>query len=100
MNTGPASHHAPHPTSVHAAVTVRVAWSMMMAGIRIRPSNLQDARDHVLYSLPSAVDADEAEEHTDGLVEDYLNRVKGGRLQHRPALAGVTLFCMPVSTRA
>lgn len=88
MNTGPASHHAPHPTSVHAAVTVRVAWSMMMAGIRIRPSNLQDARDHVLYSLPSAVDADEAEEHTDGLVEDYLNRVKGGRLQHRTRPGG------------
>ena len=48
----------------------------------------QDARDHVLYSLPLSVDADEAEEHTDGLVEDYLNRVKGGRLQHRARPGG------------
>ena len=82
MNTGPESRPASHPTSVHAAVTVRVAWCLMMAGIRLRPSILQDARDHVLYSLPPSVDADDAEQRTDKLTEDYLNRVRGGRLQH------------------
>jgi len=82
MNTGPASHPVSHPTSVYAAVTVRVAWSLMMSGIRLRPSILQDARDHVLFSLATSVDADEAELRADQLTEDYLNRVKGGRIQH------------------
>jgi len=76
---------------VHAAVTVRVAWSLMMSGIRLRPGVLKDARDHVLYCLPTSVEADEAEQQTDQLAEDYLNRVKGGRLRHLSRESGADI---------
>ena len=91
MNTGQASNPVSHTTSVHAAVTVRVAWSLMMSGIRLRPGVLKDARDHVLYCLPTSVEADEAEQQTDQFAEDYLNRVKGGRLRHLSRESGADI---------
>jgi hypothetical protein len=81
MNPGAASTAALFPAPVYSAVTVRVAWSLMMAGIRLRPAVLKDARDHVLYSLPRHIDADEAEQRTEELAQDYLNRVQGGRIR-------------------
>lgn len=34
-----------------SAITVRVAWTLLAEGVRVRPSVLRDARDHVLYQL-------------------------------------------------
>jgi hypothetical protein len=63
--------------TVWAAVTVRVAWTLFMAGIRVRPATLADARDHVLLSLPSGTDPDEAEQRSGPLTVEFLARVAG-----------------------
>jgi hypothetical protein len=45
-----------------SAITVRVAWTLLAEGVRVRSNVLRDARDHVLYqlhpeaSLPAAED--------------------------------------------
>jgi hypothetical protein len=78
MTTGTSRSHALEfaPTT-WAAVTIRVAWTLMMDGIRVRPATLCDARDHVLASLPRAVGPDEAEQMADGLTGEFLSRMRG-----------------------
>lgn len=56
----------------------------MMEGIRVNPSTLADARDHVLLSLPSGVDAEEAEQRTGLLTIEFLDRVKGNPVRRNP----------------
>ena len=99
-NTGPASRHAApddRPRGRDRACGVVDDDG----GIRIRPSILQDARDHVLYSLPPSVDADEAEESIPMVwlrTTSTVSRVVGCSIE--PALAGVTLSCMLGSAHA
>ena len=84
MTTGTARRHAPEfAPSTWAAVTVRVAWKLMMDGIRVRPATLNDARDHVLSSLPQDVGADEAEQLADELTAEFLARVRGEMIRRR-----------------
>ena len=71
------------------ATTVRVAWSLMMSGIRVRPATLTDARDHVLASLPRGTSADEAEQMTAALTDEFLSRVRGDLIRrHVPSGGG------------
>ena len=78
MNTGATRSLAEQfGPSVWTAVTVRVSWTLMMSGIRVRPSTLNDARDHVLLSLPVGVDLDEAEQLAGPLTREFLARVAG-----------------------
>jgi len=63
--------------SVWYAVTVRVAWTLMMEGIRVRPQTLADARDHVLLSTPSGTDTETAERRAGPLTKEFLSRVRG-----------------------
>ena len=90
MTTGaPRSHVSEFAPTTWAATTIRVAWSLMMAGIRVRPSTLVDGRDHVLASLPPRVTADEAEQMTDGLTQEFLSRVRGEPIRRQmSAVAG------------
>jgi hypothetical protein len=48
-----------------------------MAGIRVRPATLADARDHVLLSLPPGIEPDEAEQYSGPLTVEFLGRVAG-----------------------
>ena len=66
-----------------AAATVRVAWSLMMAGVRVRPSTLADARDHVLASLPEDISVDDAEGLATELTLEFLARVRGEPILRR-----------------
>ena len=68
-----------------AATTVRVAWTLMMGGIRVRPATLSDARDHVLASLPVGVSSDEAEQLASSLTEEFLSRVRGEVIRRHAA---------------
>jgi len=70
--------------SVWAAVSVRVAWTLMMEGIRVSPATLVDARDHVLLSLPKGVDAEEAEQRSGLLTVEFLERVRGKPVRRNP----------------
>ena len=63
--------------TVWTAVTVRASWTLLMAGIRVTPSVLSDARDHVLLSLPSGASVDEAEHLAGPLTHEFLARVAG-----------------------
>jgi hypothetical protein len=84
MNSGTSRSHALEfaPTT-WAAVTIRVAWTLMMDGIRVRPATLCDARDHVLASLPRGVGADEAEQMADGLAGEFLSRMRGDTIRRQ-----------------
>lgn len=73
----PSSRH--QTDTVWYAVTVRVAWDLMVAGVRVRPNVLQDARDHALCSLPKGLGVDEAEHCASALTRSYLERVTEGR---------------------
>ena len=78
MTTGASTRPDPHFTpSVWTAVTVRVAWTLMMEGIRVRSAILGDARDHVLFCLPPGAAADEAEQRASTLTLAYLSLAKG-----------------------
>jgi hypothetical protein len=67
-----------------AAVTIRVAWELYAAGVRPTPGVLQDARDHVLLSLPRSCGRMQAEELAGYFTREYLDRVQRGRYQRRP----------------
>lgn len=66
-------------------VTIRVAWELLLARVRIRPAVLADAREHVLRCLPSGVGTDEAEALASIYAADYLARARDGRYQ-RPQI--------------
>jgi len=63
------------------SVTVRVAWELMLAGLRVRPGVLSDARDHALACLPSGVGVDEAEELAGAATATFLARVRQGKYE-------------------
>lgn len=71
--------------SLWRPVTVRVAWELVMAHVRVRPALLQDAREHVLRSLPAGAGQDEAERLASVFTRDFLARVKKQRYR-RPTL--------------
>ena len=66
-------------------VTVRVAWELLLARVRVRPAVLAEAREHVMRSLPSNATPEEAEDLAGVYVADYLARVQHQRYQ-RPVL--------------
>lgn len=67
--------------TVWTAVTVRVAWTLMMRGARVTPPVLKDARDHALLTLGAGVAVDEAEHLAGPLTAEYLSRVAGNPIR-------------------
>ncbi|MBL8619433.1 MAG: hypothetical protein JNM72_27730 [Deltaproteobacteria bacterium] len=59
-------------------VTVAVAWTLVRQRAGLKPRVIQEAREHVLRSLPPDCDVDLAEFLTPELVHDWI-----GRLKHR-----------------
>lgn len=77
------------------ALTVRVAWTLLTSGIRVRPGLLRDARDHVLMHLPAEVGLCEAEDRAADLVVRFVARARRREPQdHWPQDAA-----MPLSPR-
>ena len=79
-------------------VTVRVAWDLLLARVRVRPAVLAEAREHVLRCLPPGVSAEEAEELAGVYTGDYLGRVQHQRVQ-RPDLDPDLGFSIPRAWR-
>ncbi|MCB9743797.1 MAG: hypothetical protein H6741_06540 [Alphaproteobacteria bacterium] len=69
---------------VWAAVTIRVAWELHLAGQRPTPAVLRDARAHVMLSLPQGVGREQAEELASYFTREYVERVRHGRYRRRP----------------
>jgi hypothetical protein len=60
------------------AITVRVAWDLLRAGVQVRPATLRAGRDHALWRMPAgAITTGEAEAVASAAVDDYLARCAG-----------------------
>jgi hypothetical protein len=60
-------------------VTVAVAWTLVRQRAGLKPRVIQEAREHVLRSLPPDCDVDLAEFLTPELVHDWIGRLKQRR---------------------
>lgn len=76
---------APPPRSNDTAVlgwaglTVRVAWTLLSLGVKVRPEVLREARAHVLHHLDPATPLPHAEDHATWRVEEFVARARGRR---------------------
>jgi hypothetical protein len=92
MSTGETRPQLGDPqVTIWFTVTVRVAWELMLAGFRVRPGLLSDARDHALACLPDGVGADEAESLAGAATQDYLGRVRHGLYQRMSPIEDLDL---------
>ncbi len=64
-----------------AGLTVRVAWTLVAAGVRVRPQVLRDARDNVLFQLRSPISLAMAEDRAEALTRRFVWHAKGLRPQ-------------------
>lgn len=59
-----------------AGLTVRVAWTLLVEGVRVRPKVLRDARDHVLFQLDPSTPLAFAEDRAGWLVSRFVARAR------------------------
>ncbi len=78
-------------STVWFSVTVRVAWELMLGGVRVRPSVLCDARDHALACLPTGVGPDEAEVLAGAATRDFIIRAKEARYERTAEIPDMDL---------
>lgn len=84
MPIGPSTAHPPDLVrDAWLPVTVQVGWSLVAAGERVGDL-LDDAREHVLRSLPADATVRCAERVSPALVADFLGRVRHGRFSACP----------------
>ncbi len=80
---------APPPKSddiaIHgwSGITVRVAWTILYSGIKLRPEVLDAARRHVLYHLPPSMPLPQAEDRAETLTRRFLATARH-QLLHDP----------------
>ncbi len=60
-----------------AGLTVRIAWTLLVQGVKVRPEVLREARTHVLYHLDPATSLPHAEDTATHLTEAWVARVRG-----------------------
>lgn len=58
-------------------LTIRVAWSLVSAGVQVRPATLRAVREHVFWRVPEGSDLPEAEALASAAVAEYLARAEG-----------------------
>jgi hypothetical protein len=58
-------------------LTVRVAWELVRAGVRVRPATLRIVRTHACWRMAGARDVAEVEARAARAVEEYLARADG-----------------------
>ncbi|MFK7931771.1 MAG: hypothetical protein AB8H79_26580 [Myxococcota bacterium] len=68
----------PPDVAVHgwAALTVRVAWTLLALRVRPRPDVLRDARDHVLFHLDPNTPLTRAEDLAEHLTRGFVARAR------------------------
>ncbi|MCA9491659.1 MAG: hypothetical protein KC621_17125 [Myxococcales bacterium] len=60
-----------------AGITVRIAWTLLILGVKVRPEVLREVRAHVLYHLDPATPLPHAEDMATHLTEAWVARVRG-----------------------
>lgn len=68
----------PPDIAIHgwAAITVRIAWTLMQTGVRATKEVLIDARDHVLFHLEPGLDLAAAEDMAEYLTREFILRAR------------------------
>jgi hypothetical protein len=59
------------------ALTVRVAWTLTVHGVAVKPDVLRDAREHVLHHLDPSISIREAEDLAEPLTAMFVARARG-----------------------
>ena len=77
-----------------AGITVRVAWALLEAGVKVRTPVLRAARDHVLYHLPANTTVPVAEDRAASLTRAFVATAR-----HRPLPEFAQDAAMPLSPR-
>lgn len=60
-----------------AGLTVRVAWTLLSCGVKLRPEVLDAARAHVLYHLPPSTPLARAEDRAEHLTRRFVATARG-----------------------
>ena len=76
-------------------ITVRVAWTLLAQGVKVRPQVLRDAREHALYHLDKAVPLSIAEDLSTQLTGQFVQRARGRWERYRAELAPVLPILAP-----
>lgn len=64
------------------AITVRVAWTLLAAGVKVRPRVLREARAHVLLHLDPRTRLSDAEDLAEMLTRQFVLRARGRTPNH------------------
>lgn len=59
-----------------AGITVRITWTLLTLGVKVRPEVLREVRTHVLYHLDPSVPLTHAEDIATQLTEGFVARVR------------------------
>lgn len=60
-----------------SGITVRIAWTLLARGVKVRPQVLRDARHHVMLHLEPHVPLTHAEDLAAALTEAFVERARG-----------------------
>jgi hypothetical protein len=63
-----------------AGLTVRVAWSLLLLGVKPRPDVLREARTHALYHIDPSTPGSHAEDLAARHTEEFVSRARGAEL--------------------
>jgi len=78
-----------------AGLTIRIAWTLLVHGVKVRPDVLRDCRTHALFHLEASANPAQAEDLAGQLTEEFIRRARGdGRTDPWPQDRG-----MPLSPR-
>jgi len=65
-----------------SALTVRIAWTLLSTGVKVRSRVLRDARAHVLFNLERRLKLTDAEDIAEALTRQFVRRARGGKARH------------------
>ncbi len=92
---------SPPPRSDDVAVqgwsglTIRIAWTLLTNGVKVRPAALRDARTHVLFHIDPTSSLPHAEDQATALTCRFVDNARGRRCNDTTALDAQ----MPLSPR-
>jgi len=92
---------SPPPRSDDVAVqgwsglTIRIAWTLLTNGVKVRPAVLKDARTHVLFHIAPTASVPQAEDQATALTSRFVDNARGRRRNDAWALDAQ----MPLSPR-
>jgi hypothetical protein len=58
-------------------VTIRVAWTLLLEGVAVKPAVIRDARDHVWFHLEAGTPTELAVDLAESLTRAYVARARG-----------------------